>query len=357
MSALKKKIPLTLGLLLSGAILFYLFSKHFADVEAIGDKIEWAWVWVSAFCAFGSYSMAGFALEEALLIFEHKLLLMESLGIALVSTTINYFISTAGASGFALKAHLLRKRGVPYGTTVLVSVLSSVILYLVLALILAQGLLYLILRLHGTTILVMESAAGLLILLAVSVPILVFLFNRGIRGKIMKRLSRRVERGIFFFLKTGIPKESFEAFERQLEEGLSRVRRGRAQLTRMIIFTGADWVFLMSSLYFAFRAVGVSLSVGYLTAGFTMAMAAMLVPILPAGLGIMEGSLAAVFSGFGVDWDKALVAALLYRLAYQALPGLVSIFVFWGLKISEPSLSRAAMAEEQNQEGNSLCEK
>ena len=85
MNAIKKKIPLALGLLLSGAILFYLFSKHFAAVEAIGDKIEWGWVWVSAFCAFGSYSMAGFALEEALLIFEHKLLLTESLGIALVS--------------------------------------------------------------------------------------------------------------------------------------------------------------------------------------------------------------------------------------------------------------------------------
>ncbi len=355
MKALQKKIPLALGLLLSGAILFYLFSKHFAAVEAIGDKIDWAWVWVSAFCAFGSYSMAGLALEEALLIFEHKLLLTESLGVALVSTTINYFISTAGASGFALKAHLLRKRGVPYGTTVLVSVLSSVILYLVLAVILAQGLLYLVLHLHGMTIAVMESALGLLILLAVSVPILVFLFSRGIRGKIMKRLSNRVERGIFFFLKTGIPKENFEAFERQLEEGLSRVRQGRVRLTRMILFTGADWVFLMSSLYFAFRAVGVSLSVGYLTAGFTMAMAAMLVPVLPAGLGIMEGSLAAVFSSFGIDWDKALVAALLYRLAYQALPGLVSVFVFWGLKISEPSLAQTVMKDAR--EGNSLCEK
>lgn len=337
---------LLLGLVLSGGILFYLIFKHLSAIEAVGDHIEWRWVLLAVASAFGSYSMAGLALEEALLLFGYNLLLVESLGIALVSTTINYFISTAGASGFALKAHLLRKRGIPYGATVLAAVLSSVILYLVLALILTQGLIYLVLHLQGMTIAVMESAVGLLILLAVSIPILIFLFNRGIRSKILGRFSHVIERGIFFFSKAEIPRESFEKFEKQLEEGLAQVRRGKSRLTKMIIFTGADWVFLMSSLYFSFRAVGISLSVGYLTAGFTMTMAAMLVPVLPAGLGIMEGSLAAIFSGFGIDWDKALVAALLYRLAYQVIPGLMSVFVFWGLKVSEPTLMAGVVKDE-----------
>src|SRR5205814_9802690 len=107
----------------------------------------------------------GLALKDVLLILGYSLTLPELLGIALVSTTANYFVSTAGVSGFALKAHLLRKRQVPYGITLTASVLSSAILYMVLAVIIGQGLTYLMIRLHGTRIAVMESALGLIVLL------------------------------------------------------------------------------------------------------------------------------------------------------------------------------------------------
>jgi uncharacterized protein (TIRG00374 family) len=296
-------------------------------------------------CAGGSYLMIGLALCEILLMLGYGLTLAEVLGIALVGTTANYFVSTAGVSGFALKAHLLRKRSVPYGITVTASVLSSAIMYIVLAVIIGQGLVYLFINLRGTKIAVMESALGLLILLAITVPLLMFFFNHELRGKMTRKLFHWFNRGVFVVSKAEIPREDFVEFEAQLTEGLERVRKAKGGLSRPIAFTCLDWVLCMTTLYFAFRAVGVKVSVGHLSAGFTAGQAATLIPILPGGLGVVEGSMAAIFESLNVAWEKALVAVLLYRLAYYVLPGIMSVFVLWGLKVSEPTIIEETVLE------------
>ncbi len=48
--------------------------------------------------------------------------------------------------------------------------------------------------------------------------------------------------------------------------------------------------------------------------------------------------MAAIFEGLGIPWEQAFVAVLLYRLAYYLVPGLISVLVLWGLKMSEPAL-------------------
>ncbi len=340
-----KRIALALGLLVSSAILAFLVANHLGAIQRVGDHIRWRWVLISGLCAMGSYVMVGLALAEVLGLLGHPLPLPEVIGIGLVSTTTNYFISTAGVSGFALKAHLLRKRHVPYGVTVTASVLTSAILYIVLAVIIGQGLTYLVMHLQGTRIAIMESALGLLILIGVTLPLLVFFFNHRVRGKITRRVFHWLNRGAFFFSKSEIPREDFEEFESQLRAGLESVRTAKGQLTKTIAYTALDWSLCMTTLYFAFRAVGLTLSVGHLSAGFTAGMAATLIPFLPGGLGVVEGSMAAIFASLGLDYEKALVAVLLYRLVYYVVPGVLSVFVLWGLKVSEPGLIEETVRE------------
>jgi uncharacterized protein (TIRG00374 family) len=98
----------------------------------------------------------------------------------------------------------------------------------------------------------------------------------------------------------------------------------------------------MTALWLCFRAAGVSLPVGHLSAAFTTGQAATLIPLLPGGLGAAEGSIAALMSGMGVDAGAALVAAMLFRLCYYVAPSLLSILVLWGLKVSEPAVLREA---------------
>jgi hypothetical protein len=55
--------------------------------------------------------------------------------------------------------------------------------------------------------------------------------------------------------------------------------------------------------------------------------------------------MAAIYSSLGVDWDAALMAVLLYRVAYYVIPGILSVFVFWGLKMSEPDIMAQTVLE------------
>ncbi|MDE2237290.1 MAG: flippase-like domain-containing protein, partial [Elusimicrobia bacterium] len=256
-----RRLVLVLGVLVSLALLCLLARGHLAEVQRVGEDVRWSWVWLAIACSVGSYVMVGLALGELLTLLGYALGWAELLGIALVSTTANYFVSSAGISGFALKAHLLRKRKVPYGVTVTVSVLSSAILYMVLAAVIGQGFIYLLLHLQGTKIAVMESAMGLLVLLAVAVPLMVAFFDARWRGRLTRAAFHWANRVTFLFSKSEIPHEEFKAFEEQLEQGLERVRKDKARLTMTVIYTCVDWCLCLTALFCSFMAVGVRLPV------------------------------------------------------------------------------------------------
>ena len=309
------------------------------------DHLEWGWVAAALAAALASHVFVGLALAETLAALGYRLSPPSVLGIALVSTTANYVVSTGGATGFALKAHLLHKRRVPIAITLTATVVSTAILYAVLAVILLQGLATLLLDRSGAAhFVVMESALGLLVLVTAAAVLLTAFFNRRVRGKLARRLLRWTNRAAYSLSQQEIPPERFAAFEMQLTQGLARIRAARGRLTWVVIHTGLDWGLAMVSLWLCFKAVSVALPVGHLTAAFTTGQAATLIPILPGGLGAAEGSITALLGGLNVDPGAALVAALLFRVVYYVVPSALSVLVLWGLKVSEPSVLEEAAA-------------
>ena len=335
-------VILSLGALAALAILGVLVGSKLEAVLRAGSAVSWGCFAAALACALASHAMVGMALSEILTVLGHPLGAPAVLGIALVSTTANYLVSAGGVTGFALKAHLLHKRRVPIATTITASAVTSAILYAVLAVILAQGLVTLLLRLRGARLAIMENAFGLLFLLAGAAFILAAFFNRTVRGRLAHRLFRLTNRAAFSLSQKEIPPEDFAAFEVQLTQGLARIRSGSGRLTTTVLYTCLDWGLAMTSLGFCFRAVGVRLPVGHLSAAFTTGQAATLIPILPGGLGAAEGSIEAMMGSLGVDAGSALVAALLFRLCYYVAPALLSVLVLWGLKVSEPAVLREA---------------
>jgi uncharacterized protein (TIRG00374 family) len=332
---------LSLGAVAALAILAALVGARLDEVRKAGETISWGWVWGGLLCALASHAMVGMALSETLAVLGHSLGGPSVLGIALVSTTSNYLLSTGGVTGFALKAHLLHKRRVPIATTITASAVTSAILYAVLAVILAQGLAALLLG-GGGRVAVLESALGLLGLLAGAAVLLTAFFSRSVRGRLSHRLFRMTNRAAYSLSSKAIPPEDFAEFEVQLNQGLARIRAGKGRLTATILYTCLDWGFAMASLWMCFRAVRVPLPVGRLSAAFTTGQAATLIPILPGGLGAAEGSIAALMGGFGIAAGTALVAAMLFRLVYYVIPSLLSVLVLWGLKVSEPAVLQEA---------------
>ncbi len=340
--SVRRGVVLSLGAIAALAILAALVGARLGEVLRAGEAVCWPWAFAAFGCALASHAMVGLALSETLAVLGHDVGGPSVFGIALVSTTANYLVSAGGVTGFALKAHLLHKRKVPIATTVTASAVTSAILYAVLAVILGQGFATLLLHASGARVAMLESGAGLLLLLAGAGGILVVFFNHSVRGRLSHRLFHWTNRAAFSLSSREIPPEDFAEFERQLTHGLARIRAGKGRLTRTVLFTCLDWGLAMISLWLCFRAVGVSLPVGHLSAAFTTGQAATLIPILPGGLGAAEGSIAALMSGLGVGVGEALVAAMLFRLAYYVAPSLLAVLVFWGLKVSEPAVLREA---------------
>ena len=156
----------------------------------------------------------------------------------------------------------------------------------------------------------------------------------------MRRVFRLINQVLLHVFRALIPKGRYDDFVDQLDEGIDLIHKKKKKLTWTIIYVCADWLFTILVLYFAFRAVGVHITAGVLVAGFAVGMVTTLIPLLPGGLGAMELAMTAVYAQMGINWDAALMATLIYRVVYYILPGIVSIFIYWGLQLSESPRSR-----------------
>lgn len=286
--------------------------------------------------AVGSYFFMSLMLWDVLALLKHKVSFLPTVAITLVSTVVNYFVSTAGASGFVTRVHLLEKRGVPYGSCVTSSVVITVLIYVSLAAIVAGGSLLQFLQAPSFGKNFWEAVLGVGLVLAFSSFLVLMFFNDKLRMRWGRKGFVLVNLIVYFFARRRvIPYEQFKNFEEQLDSGISLVHEHTEHMPRLIFYVFADWLCNMLVLYFAFLAVGVSMAIPTLIIGFAIGMLMTVIPILPGGLGAMEAAMTAAFSSMGIDTASAITASLIFRIFYYILPGFFSIFVFLALKFSE----------------------
>ena len=323
-----------LGMLLSvGVIAFMIYHAKDSFVK-IWQSVQTKYLFLSVLSSALIYVSMGMSLYEVLRIMGRHIGKSAAIGIALVSTTVNYAVSSFGASGFALRAHLLNRRKVPFGTCVTASIVITVLLYFVLAVIILQGSVLMLFHSSTTTAQLLKNFGLILVMCAVCAAVTAFLFNNEWRYRFVRRTFRLINKVLFHVFRALIPKGRYDDFADQLDEGITLIHKKKKKMTWTIIYICADWLFTILVLFFAFRAVGVHIAAGVLVAGFAVGMVTTLIPILPGGLGAMELAMTAVYAQMGIDWDAALMATLIYRVVYYILPGIVSIFIYWGLQLS-----------------------
>lgn len=325
-----------LGILLSVGILAVMIYHAKDSFIKIWQGVKTKYLFLSLLSSVLIYVAMGMSLYEMLRIMGRRISKSAAVGIALVSTTVNYLVSSLGASGFALRAHLLNRRRIPFGMCVTASIVITVLLYFVLAIIILQGSILMLFNSSTTPWQLLENFALIAGMCIVCVLITVFLFHDEWRSKWLRKAFRLLNKVLFHGFGALISKGRYDDFAAQLDEGIELIHKKRRKLTKAIVYVCADWFFTIMVLYFAFRAVGVMISPGVLVAGFAVGMVTTLIPILPSGLGAMELAMTAVFNQMGIDWDAALMATLIYRVVYYVIPGIVSIFIYWGLQLSSP---------------------
>ena len=338
---MKKQLKYTLyamGMLLSVGVLAVLIYQAKDSFVKIWQTVQTKYLFMSVLSSVLIYVSMGMSLYEVLRIMGRKIGKSAAIGIALVSTTVNYAVSSLGASGFALRAHLLNRRRVPFGTCVTASIVITVLLYFVLAVIILQGSVLMFFHSSATPAQLLKNFILIVVMCAVCVAVTAFLFNNEWRYKSVRKMFRLLNKVLFHVFRALIPKGRYDDFVNQLDEGIALIHKKKKKMTWTIVYVCADWLFTILVLFFAFRAVGVHIAAGVLVAGFAIGMVTTLIPILPGGLGAMELAMTAVYAQMGIDWDAALMATLIYRVVYYILPGIVSIFIYWGLQLSASSV-------------------
>jgi len=262
--------------------------------------------------------------------------------ITLVSNTANYLVTTAGLSGFAVRMYLLAQQGVPSGRAVLISLVQTFLTNLTLLAFIFLGFATLVARHYLPGGALMGAAVVLATLTAILVYAAALVLHRDLR----RRTLFAVADGIHRLLRRLSPRWTpgrlrLWRFQHNLNEGFDFLLARKDRIVAPTLWITFDWVLTLAILWAAFHAVGHPVPIGIVIVGFAVGICVSLASLVPGGLGVMESSMTAVFVSLSVLLVPAVVAVLIFRLAYYALPLCVSLFLFHGIM---GQVARAASA-------------
>ena len=249
--------------------------------------------------------------------------------IMFISYTINFIVSTGGWAGIALRSYLLRFEKVPYSVTIPISAAQNMVFNIVLACVSFGGLIYL--REHPEFVTRPWQhvvLAVMISLVAVVTLMLLLFFHQPLRKWFLRLVIRFGDWLGRTILRKYTSHKRLVEIRNNLEETIQFLHRGWLQLLVVFFWVSMDWTFTALALFFCFRAVGLDLPLGLLLVGFTVMNLTSNFNLVPAGLGVSEAALAGVFKLLGVEFEKALVAALLFRFVFFLLPMAVSTALY-----------------------------
>ena len=284
---------------------------------------EWRWfplalvsTALSYLCLSGSFS----TINE---IFGIRLRRREQMEIGFVAFSLNNLVSVGGLAGYSLRLFLLRRRGMASGDIVGASLVHSYANQLMMMSLLPLGLVYILVNhpLGHTRTTELTVAASLSFLAVVLTTVL--LLNAAARRRaatVVTRLARRV-------LRRDVS-PTVERLDTTIRAGLVELRRRPSLMIVPFLLVVLDWAMSVLTLGACFLALRTPLHPGVLLTGFTIGVSVGFLSMLPGGLGAQEGSMAGIYVLLGVGYERALLAAMLFRIVYYVIPFAASLGLY-----------------------------
>jgi glycosyltransferase 2 family protein len=270
----------------------------------------------------GSYAAMALSYQRIAQMAGLELPFIEISKITLASTAANYVFSTGGLSGLTLRSYFFsQQHGLSSGSAVSISLAQTFLTNLVLLAFLFWGLLNLLLdgQLRGGSEGIVAFLFVLSLLLCTGAVALVA--SRTVRQRLFTWLMRIPERFSRAFQTRGDAiRARLEFFEKELHEGIDFLIAQGAKMIPPLLYIGVDWFLMLATLYAAFHCVEHPVPMHVVVIGFSTGVFLSLINLVPGGIGIVEGSMAAVFSSFGVPLETAVVATVIFRASYYVLP-------------------------------------
>lgn len=263
-----------------------------------------------------------------------RLRFREWLRITFVSNTVNYLVTSAGLSGFAVRMFLLSQRGVPSGQAVLISLVQTFLTNFTLLFFILVGFATLVLR-HDLPPAALGAATTAVVLFAAGLGFAVVLvYRRRLRRRTLLCLANLTHGVLRRVAPRWTPRRMrLWRLQHNLNEGLDFLFARKDRIVAPACWITIDWVLTIAILWSAFQAVHYPIAPGLVVIGFAVGILLSLVSLVPGGLGVMEGSMTAVFVSLSVPFEAAVVAVLIFRLAYYLIPLLISLFLFHGVML------------------------
>jgi uncharacterized protein (TIRG00374 family) len=309
--------------------LLYFYSDG-RKLLAVASSLSWTRLAVPVLATLLSYALMALSYEGIATAAGTPIGFLRMLRITFVSNTVNYIVSTGGLSGFAIRMFFFRQSGIPIGRAITISFVQGLITNLALLAFLLMGFYFLLTdEPLGTTTL--ASAALLLGIFLGLTAVGVFLL---VRPRLRKRFllwsvetAHRLARRFLPAHQT--PRRvRLWRLQRNIDHGFAFLLAKWQRMLLPAAYIILDWILTIGVLWGCFWCVGVRLPFPLATIGFAVGILTSMVSVVPGGIGIMEGSMTLVFVGLGVDREPTVIAVLLFRLTYYAIPFLVSLAFF-----------------------------
>jgi uncharacterized protein (TIRG00374 family) len=261
-------------------------------------------------------------------------------------------VASGGVAGYSLRFLLIKKRGLPIKGVVVASLFHSTLNNLFLFALVPIGLVFLLLDypLPKGEVINIGFAAGLLFVLVVLVILVVF--SDALRARVLGTASR-----VWRSITHREVERQLEDFNSTLAQGVGSIKVHPLALFLPLILVVSDWASMVTVLGFCFDALGDPIGPGVLLIGFAVGIAVGLLSMVPGGLGVQEGSMAAVYALLGVPFGQAVLAAILFRTVYYVIPFLVSLSFYWRLMRGEGKVASAASVITVDPAGDSRSER
>lgn len=313
-----------LGLLILG-ILISLSDIH--KLAEIGRGLSLPWIVLAAAAAIASFWAFGLCFAVLVRHLVRASAIPDIVRIGYVSFTFSELLVSGGLSGYAVRSLHLAGHGISYLETLIYSLARACIHYsaIFLAFLLTVGLFIPSIPegIGGNVLLFQFILFTLLLVYAVRIFSSSSARNRWVRlaGYCLNSLAAIRGRERWFDARVQ------HRVERIMDGAIEALYTLGWRLFRAFLVDCAGLMLRFATLYCAFRACGSSIDPAVMIAGFIIGTFWAFFVQIPGQMGVMEGAVSGVFTTFGIPFEVALAACVLYRITYSLFPFLVG-FVF-----------------------------
>jgi uncharacterized protein (TIRG00374 family) len=225
---------------------------------------------------------------------------------------------------------MLNKRGVTAGRAVLISFTQTLLTNLMLVVFVLYGMLHMLLTgsLDGGSVAAATIVCALLFTFLGSCFLMIY--RQRVRDRLLGKALEVSER---LLRRTG-HLDTYQArlhrFFLHIDEGMAFFASRPRAMVAPLAWIFLDWICTIGVLYAAFYSVGADVSYSDVVIAFSVAIVVAVISFVPGGVGVLDGTLYAMFDRAGVPAEQSVLALMIFRMSFYVIPVLLALMLARG---------------------------